>query len=342
MQAATYRAYGPPEVLHIEEKDRPTPKAGEVLVRVRASSVTSGDARIRGFKDPGIFWLPMRLMLGLFAPRHPVAGMEFSGEIEALGKAVTQFRVGEPVFGMTWLYGANAEYLTIPSDALIAIRPSKLTPKEAAAVPFGALSALVFLRDLGQVKRGQKVLIYGASGSVGVFAVQIAKHFGAEVTAVCSTANVDLAKSLGADHVIDYRTQDFARQGKAYDLIFDTVGVTAFSWCRHALTPQGRHLFLSGGLTQIAQALWTSMRGGKRVVFGVPKNTKADLVVIKSLIEDGTIRPIIDRVYPLHEIVEAHRYVDTGRKRGSVVIMIDGLPSGKPKEPGQLYAARTQ
>ncbi len=323
MQAATYRAYGPPEVLRIEDMARPTPKFGEVLVRVRASSVTSGDTRIRGFKEPGVFWLPLRLMLGLFAPRNPIAGMEFSGEIEAMGEAVTQFQVGEPVFGMTWLHGANAEFTAIPADALIATKPDMLTDAEAAAIPFGALSALVFLRDLGRVQRGQKVLIYGASGSVGVFAIQLAKHFGAEVTGVCSTVNVDMVRSLGANHVIDYKNEDFTRQGKTYDLIFDTVGTTSFFRCRPALTPHGRHLFLSGGLTQILQALWTSMRRGKRVIFGVPSNKRTDLLMVKGLIEDGTIRPIIDRTYALNDIVEAHRYVDTGRKKGSVIITID-------------------
>lgn len=328
MQAATYRAYGPPEVLRIENVARPTPKSGEVLVRVRASSVTSGDTRIRGFKEPGVFWLPLRLMLGLFAPRNPIAGMEFSGEIEAMGEAVTQFQVGEPVFGMTWLHGANAEFTAIPADALIATKPDMLTDAEAAAIPFGALSALVFLRDLGRVQRGQKVLIYGASGSVGVFAIQLAKHFGAEVTGVCSTVNVDMVRSLGADHVIDYKNEDFTRQGKTYDLIFDTVGATSFFRCRPALTPHGRHLFLSGGLTQILQALWTSMRRGKRVIFGVPSNKRSVLLVVKGLIEDGTIRPVIDRTYGLNEIVEAHRYVDTGRKKGSVIITMDGLAQG--------------
>lgn len=325
MKAATYRAYGPPEVLRIEEMARPTPKAGEVLVRVRASSVTSGDARIRGFKEPGIFWLPLRLMLGLFAPRNPVAGMEFAGEIESIGKSVIQFRAGERVFGMTWLHGANAEFTTIPADALIATKPDKLTDAEAAAIPFGALSALVFLRDLGRVQSGQKVLVYGASGSVGVFAVQLAKHLGAEVTGVCSTTNVAMVKSLGADTVIDYKKEDFTKLGETYDLIFDTVGATSFSQCKRALAPEGRHRFLNGGLTQIVQALWTSMRRGKRVVFGVPNNTRDDLLVIKGLIEDGKIMPVIDRTYNLHQIVEAHRYVDSGRKKGSVIITMDGL-----------------
>ena len=324
MKAATYRKYGPPEVLKIEDVTRPLPKDTEVLVRVRASSVTSGDARIRGFKDLGIFWLPMRLMLGLLAPRNPVAGMEFAGEIESLGRAVTQFRACERVFGMTWLHGANAEYLTIPANALITTMPDRLTDAEAAAVPFGALSALVFLRDLGRVQSGQKILVYGASGCVGVFAVQLAKHFGAEVTGVCSTTNVDIVKSLGADKVIDYKKEDFSKNGETYDLIFDTVGATSFSRCKRSLTSFGRHLFLTGGLPQILQALWTSTRQGKRVVFGAPSNTRNDLLYIRGLIETGKLRPVIDRTYGLFEIVEAHRYVDTGRKKGSVVIAVDG------------------
>jgi NADPH:quinone reductase-like Zn-dependent oxidoreductase len=324
MKAAVYRKYGPPEVLGIEDVARPTPKDTEVLVRVRASSVTSGDVRMRGFRDAGVFWLPMRLMLGLFGPRNPIAGQEFAGQVESVGHAVTQFRAGEAVFGMTWLHGANAEYAVVPADALITTKPDPLTDAQAAAVPFGALSALAFLRDLGGVQRGQNILVYGASGCVGVFAVQLAKYFGAVVTGVCSTVNVDLVKSLSADRVIDYTREDFTKSGETYDLIFDTVGVTAFSRCKRVLKPNGVHLFLTGGLPQILQALWTSMRPGKRVVFGMPRNTGKDLAWIRDLIAAGAIGPVIDRTYPLHEIVEAHRYVDTGRKKGSVVIEVAG------------------
>jgi NADPH:quinone reductase-like Zn-dependent oxidoreductase len=324
MKAAIYRKYGPPEVLGIENVARPTPKDDEVLVRVRASSVTSGDVPMRGFRDAGVFWLPMRLMLGLFGPRNPIAGQEFAGQVESVGQAVTRFRVGEAVFGMTWLHGANAEYAVVPADALITIKPEMLTDAQAASVPFGALSALAFLRDLGGVQRGQKILVYGASGCVGVFAVQLAKHLGAAVTGVCSTANVDLVRSLGADRVIDYTREDFTGTGETYDVIFDTVGVTAFTRCRRALKPNGVHLFLSGGLLQILQSLWTSMRPGKRVVFGVPHSSCEDLMYIRNLIEAGAIRPVIDRTYHLHEIVDAHRYVDTGRKKGSVVIEVAG------------------
>ena len=322
MKAAIFRKYGPPEVLKVEEARRPIPKDSEILVRVRVSSVTSGDARIRGFRAPVVFWLPMRLMLGLLGPRNPVAGQEFAGDVAAVGKAVTQFRVGDRVFGMTWLHGANAEYLTIPANGLVATRPDGLTDAQAAAIPFGALSALAFVRDLGRVRRGQKVLVYGASGCVGVFAIQIAKAFGAEVTGVCGTANMEMVRLLGADKVIDYTAEDFTRRGETYDLILDTIGVTSFRRSRPALTPNGVQLFLAGGLTQIIQMLWTSLGRGKRVVFGSPRNTRLDLLTIKALVEAGTISPFIDRAYRLDEIVEAHRYVDTGRKKGSVIINI--------------------
>ncbi len=324
MKAATYSSYGPPDVLKLADVARPTPKDNEVLVWVRASSVTSGDARMRGFRVSGLFWLPLRLWLGLFGPRYPIPGMEFSGRVMAAGAKVTRFKVGEPVFGLN-LFGANAEYAVVPEDAVMAPKPDMLSDAEAAAVPFGALTALLFLRDLGQVKSGHHVAVYGASGNVGVFAVQLAKYFGATVTGVCSAANMALVKSLGADRVVDYASHDFTAGGETYDIIFDTVGRTRFAHCKRALKPHGRHLFLDGGLREIAQTLATALRRGKRVIFGVPSPAQEDLAVIKTLIEAGQITPVIDRTYPLHDIAEAHRYVDTGRKRGSVVIDVDGL-----------------
>lgn len=323
MKAATARRYGPPDVLRVEDLPTPTPKDTEVLVRVAASSVTSGDVRLRGFRDAGVFWLPMRLMFGLLRPRNPVPGMEFAGRIDAVGARVTRFRVGGRVFGMA-LQGANAAYLVMPEDGVIAITPAALTDTQAAAIPFGALSAWLFLRDLGRLKAGQRVLVHGASGNVGVFAIQLAKDAGAEVTGVCSTANLAMVRALGADHVIDYTTTDFAGSGATYDIIFDTVGSTSFAASRRALTVDGRHLFLSFGLKQMAQMAWTALRGGQRVICGMPATSAAALSYIKDLVEAGRIRPVIERIYRLEEIAAAHRHVDTGRKKGSVVIAIDG------------------
>ncbi len=322
MKAVTCRRYGPPEALKIEEVERPTPKADEVLVAVQSSSVTSGDARLRSFKGAGIFWLPMRLVFGVLRPRNPFPGMEFSGRVVEVGKDVTSFRVGDPVFGMK-IGGANAEYVAVREAVAIALKPQGLTFAKAAVTPFGALSALAFLRDFAKLKRGERILIHGASGAVGVFAVQIAKHMGATVTGVCSTANVELVKSLGADTVIDYETADFTRGANTYDVILDTVGGTSFVRSKRVLAPNGRHVFVVQDWPQLLQALWTSMRPGKRVICGFSAGVaKADLVEIGRLIEQGTIRPVIDRSFGLDELVEAHRYVETGRKKGGVVVSV--------------------
>lgn len=326
MLAVTCRRYGPPEVLKIEEVARPTLKANEVLVRVRASSVTSGDVRMRAFTGAGIFWLPMRLLFGVLRPRNPITGMEFAGTVAAVGQGATAFRVGDAVFGMK-IGGANAEYLAVREASAIAATPEGLTFEEAAVVPFGALSALEFLRDFAKLKPGQKILIHGASGAVGVFAVQLAKHFGAHVTGVCSTANLELVTSLGADQVIDYSKEDFTQGSIVYDAILDTVGGTSFSRGRRVLAPFGRHVFVVQSLTQLVQAFWTSMRRGKRVIVGFSGgDSKGDLLLIKGLIEASQIRPVIDRTYRLREIEDAHRYVDTGRKRGGVAVSIDAGP----------------
>lgn len=326
MLAVTCRRYGPSEVLKIDEVARPTPKHGEVLVRVHASSVTSGDVRMRAFTGAGIFWLPMRLLFGVLRPRNPIAGMEFAGHIAVVGQGVTAFHVGDAVFGMK-IGGANAEYLAVREAGAIAAMPDGLTFEEAAVVPFGALSGLEFLRDFVQIKPGQKILIHGASGAVGVFAVQLAKHFGAHVTGVCSTANAELVTSLGADQVIDYSKNDFTQGPTVYDAILDTVGGTSFSRSKRVLAPYGRHVFVVQTLTQLLQALWTSIRRGKRVIVGFSGgDSKDDLLLIRSLIETGRIRPVLDRTYKLQEIVDAHRFVDTGRKRGGVAVSISVAP----------------
>ena len=238
MLAVTCRRYGPPEVLKIEEVARPTTKTDEILVRVRASSVTSGDVRMRAFTGAGIFWLPMRLLFGVLRPRNPITGMEFAGTVAAVGQGTTGFRVGDDVFGMK-IGGANAEFLAVRQAGAIAAKPDGLTFEEAAVAPFGALSALAFLRDFVQIKPGQKILIHGASGAVGMFAVQLAKHFGAHVTGVCSTANLELVTSLGADQVIDYSKDDFTQGPNIYDAILDTVGGASFSRSKRVLAPRG-------------------------------------------------------------------------------------------------------
>jgi NADPH:quinone reductase-like Zn-dependent oxidoreductase len=322
MLAATRRHYGAPEVLRIEETALPTLKGDEVLVRVRASSVTSGDVRMRAFSGAGIFWLPMRLLFGVLRPRNPVTGMEFAGIIAAVGQDTRRFRIGDAVFGMK-IGGANADYVAVGEDSAIVAKPDGLSFEEAAVVPFGALSALAFLRDFVQIKPGGRILIHGASGAVGMFAVQLAKHFGAHVTGVCSRANAQLVASLGADRVIDYSKEDFTEGAHVYDAILDTVGGSSFSRSKRVLASYGRHVFVVQTLTQLLQSLWTSMRPGKRVIVGFSGGDSTDdLLLISRLIEAGAIRPVIDRTYPLQNIVDAHRYVDTGRKRGGVVVSV--------------------
>ena len=308
--------------MSVEQVKWPWPKDNEVLVKVHSSSVTSGDVRLRAFTGAGIFWIPIRLLFGILRPRNPVPGMEFSGRIEAIGRHVTRFNVGDAVFGMC-MGGANAEYVTVPEASNLVIKPDSMSYEDAAATPFGALSALEFLRDIARIKPGERVMIYGASGAVGVFAVQLAKHFGAEVTGVCSTANVSLVKSLGADAVIDYTTTNFLNDAARYDLILDTVGGTSFSLSRQVLAPKGRYVFLVQDVAALFQAMWTSLRPGQRAITGYSGGESSDdLLYISQLIETGSLRPVIDRRFDLTEITLAHRYVQTGRKRGAVIISV--------------------
>jgi len=302
MKAIVASKFGGPDVLHLQEVEKPAPKANEILVKVHATTVTVGDIRMRSLNVPPLFWLPARITLGFTKPKHPIYGMELAGEVEAIGKAVTRFKVGDPVFASTLAenFGAHAEYKCLPEDGLVFPKPHNMSYAEAAAVPIGAPTALRLLRK-GNIQRGQKVLIYGASGSVGTYAVQIAKSFGAEVTGVCSTANLELVKSLGADQVIDYTQEDFSTSGALYDAIFDTVAKCPKSQYTKALKPNG---------TYITIARLNTKQSGEEFTF------------IKELIEAGKLRAVIDRYYPLEDIAEAHRYVDMGRKAGNVVIQV--------------------
>ncbi|MBN1217335.1 MAG: NAD(P)-dependent alcohol dehydrogenase [Anaerolineae bacterium] len=325
MKAIVYEKYGPPEVLQLKEVEKPVPQDNEVLIRVYATSVTTGDCNARDsvFVPPGFGLLP-RLMFGLRKPKRTILGMELAGEIEAIGKNVKLFRKGDQVFGITGAsFGAYAEYVCIAEDGRLVIKPTNITYEEAAAIPFGATTALFFLRDLAHIRSGQKILIHGASGCVGTYAVQLAKYYGAEVTGVCSTTNLALVKSLGADKVIDYTQEDFTISGEIYDLIFDTRGKTSFLSCRNSLKQKGLYLAGAGGLREFVQMAWTSMTGGQKVLAGMAPDRTENLIFLKELVEAGKIKPVIDRSYPLAQIVEAHRYVDQGHKKGNVVITVE-------------------
>jgi NADPH:quinone reductase-like Zn-dependent oxidoreductase len=323
MKAAVYSRYGPPEVVEIKDVDKPVPADNEVLVRIHATTVCAADWRMRK-ADP----LLVRFMIGLWAPKKArILGMELSGEVESVGEAVTRFRAGDQVFGSTgFTFGAHAEYVCLPEDGQLATKPANMTLEESAAVLFGGVSALHFLRK-ADIQAGQKVLIYGASGSVGVFAVQLAKHFGAHVTGVCSTANLDLVRSLGADEVVDYTQEDFSIAGPVYDVVLDTVGKSGYSRSLRALKPGGFYVRISGPsgilpmLGEVLRDMWISATGKAKVIGGMARATPDDLPLLKGLIEAGELRTVIDRRYPLDEIVEAHRYAEAGHKKGHVIIL---------------------
>jgi NADPH:quinone reductase-like Zn-dependent oxidoreductase len=319
MKAVIYEEYGPPDVLQLTELAKPTPKENEVLIRVHATTVTSGDVRMRAFVVPRLFWLPGRIALGIRGPKKSLLGCELAGEIETVGNDVKLFAEEDQVYAATTFGpGTYAEYVCLPEDGPVALKPANMTYEEAAAVPFGALSALNFLRK-ANIQSGQEVLINGASGAVGTAAVQLAKYYEAEVTGICSTANSELVKSLGADKVIDYTNEDFTQSDQTYDVIYDTVGKLSFSSIENSLKDSG--IFLAGSMTAV-QGQWLSMRSSRTVVAGTDSEEAEDLAFLKELIEAGKFKPTIDRRYPLEQIPEAHRYVDKGHKKGNVVITV--------------------
>jgi NADPH:quinone reductase-like Zn-dependent oxidoreductase len=316
VRAVVYDRYGPPDVLRVEDVERPVPGPDDVLVRIHASTVTRTDC---GFRSAEFF--VSRFFTGLHRPKRKILGLEFAGKVDAVGAAVTEFGVGDRVFGVA--AGAHAEFVCVRESGALAQMPTGTTFEEAAAVCDGASLALACLRKAGDLK-GRSVLVYGASGSVGTAGVQLAKHFGAGVTAVCDTKHVELVRSLGADAVIDYMQQDFTRNGETYEVIFDAVGKESFRRCRHSLKPGGTFVDTDPGfLWQVpVLALLTRWIGDKRVALGITRYAKQDVVLIKELIEAGTYRAVIDRRYPLDEIVEAHSYVETGQKTGNVVLTV--------------------
>jgi NADPH2:quinone reductase len=325
MKAIVYDEYGPADVLRLAEVEKPTPKDNEVLIRIHASTVTAGDCNARGSTFvPSGFGFLQRLMFGLRRPKRPILGMELAGEIELVGRAVTLFKKGDLVWGTAVeKLGAYAEYTCLPEDARLVTKPAGVTFEEAASVAVGATTALYFLRDVARLRPGQKTLIIGASGGVGVYAVQLAKFYGAEVTGVCRTANLELVKSIGADKVVDYTQVDVTQSGQTYDVILDMVpGKTSFARYQVLLKPNGFYLAGAGGLKEFAQMAWTSLTGGKKVMAGAAPDRKEDLVFLNGLLDAGKIKPVIDRCYPLEQTAEAHRYADTGHKRGSVVITV--------------------
>lgn len=326
MKAIIHTKYGPPDVLQLIEVEKPTPKDNEVLVRVYATSVTTSDCNVRdSVFVPAGFGFIQRLMFGLRKPKRTIPGIELAGEIEAVGKDVKLFKEGDQVFGTTIFgrLGAYAEYTCLPEEGPLAIKPANMAYEEAAVVPIGASTALFFLRDLAHIQNGQKVLIIGASGAIGTYAVQLARYYGAEVTGVCSPTNVEMVKSLGAGKVIDYTQEDFTQNGETYDFILDVIGKSSFSSCRNSLKQKGLYLAVAGGLREFVQMAWTKVAGGQKVLAGPAPDRKEDLIFLKELIEAGKIKPVIDRRYPLEQIAEAHRYVDKGHKKGNVVITVE-------------------
>jgi NADPH:quinone reductase-like Zn-dependent oxidoreductase len=324
MKAVVWTKYGPPEVLVLKEVPKPVPKDNEVLIKVHAATVTAGDCEIRRFEIPIEYWLFARIMFGLRKPKRVnIPGSELAGEIESLGRDVTRFSEGDQVFGSPEMsLGAYAEYKCLPEDGCITKKPAKITYEEAACIPTGGFNALHYLRQ-GNIRDGQRVLIIGAGGSIGTLGVQLAKSYGAYVIAVDSTKKLDILRKIGADEVIDYTQQDYTRSGETYDVIFDIVGKGTFSQSKGLLKNNGIYLMGNPRIGEKFRGRWTSMTSSKKVISKIAYYKVEDLIYLKELIEAGKIKTIIDRRFPLEQIVEAHKYVETGQKKGNVVISVE-------------------
>ncbi len=322
MKAIVYDKYGAPEVLKIKEVAKPIPKDNEILIRTHAATVTKFDCWMRSATAPPGFGLLMRIASGFTGPKKTILGTEMAGEIEAVGKDVTRFKIGDSVFGSFGMnMGAYAEYICLPEDGAVALKPANMNNEEAAAVPYGGLTALYFLRK-ANIQKGQKILIYGASGGVGNYAVQLAKSFGAEVTGVCSTKKVEFVRSLGADKVIDYTKEDFTKNNEIYDIIYDTIGSSPFPGSKRSLKKDGIYVTTTFGIPRLLQMQWLKLTSSKKAVSGLTEEKAEDLVFIRELIENGKLKSVIDRTYPLEQTAEAHRYVETGHKKGNVAITL--------------------
>ncbi|MEQ9102225.1 MAG: NAD(P)-dependent alcohol dehydrogenase [Imperialibacter sp.] len=331
MKAVVFKKYGKPDVLQMAEVEKPVPKSDEVLVKIYATSVTAEDPKMRAFDHPPLLKLPVGLMFGFRKPKNPVLGIEFSGVVEAIGSKVKNYQINDQVFGYTGLsFGAYAEYKCLPESALMHLKPQNLSFAEAATMVNGPLSALVYLKKKGKIEKGHRVLIYGASGSVGTAAVQLAKYFGAHVTGVCSTKNLALVKSIEADEVIDYTEDDYTDTDKRYDIVFDAVGKTSMKECMNLLTPKGKYLLTEFGLRHMLAAMYSSVFKRKKVVIASSNFywKREDLVFLKGLAEQGHYRPVVDRSFPLADIAEAHTYVASGRKVGNVAVVVCGGDTG--------------
>ncbi len=341
MKAIVCTKYGSPDVLQLQEVEKPAPEDNEVLIRMYAAPVSTADVMMR--KGTPFY---ARLFLGLRRPKRPVPGTGFAGEIEAVGKDVSLFREGDQVFGETGVsFGTYAEYVCVPEEGVLATKPINMAYEEAAPICDGALTSLSFLKAVGEIQSGQRVLINGASGGLGTAAVQLARHFGAEVTGVCSTANVEMVKSLGADQVIDYTKEDFTQIGQTYDIIYDTVGKSSFSHCRGALTQEGVYLSPVLSLPLLLQVLWTSRAGSKQAKFSATGLRPASelrplLDELKEMIEAGEIKSVIDRRYALAQAAEAHRYVETEHKRGNVILTLENHQPQQSVAPDRYSVAR--
>lgn len=328
MKAIVWTGYGPPEVLQLREVAKPTPKANEVRIKIHATTVTTGDCEMRNLRFPYWIRLPMRAFIGLRRPtRITIPGTYLAGEVEAVGADVTRFQVGDPVFGTTLFgFGAYAEYVCVPETGAIATKPAAISYADAAPVGLGGLEALHFLK-IANLQPGEKVLINGAGGSIGTYGIQIAKHFGAEVTAVDSGEKLAKLRGVGADQVIDYTQQDFTKNGQRYDVIFDIIGKSPFARSVQSLNPGGRYLIANPtGLLQLVRGKWTSRQSDKKVLFEMTSPTTEDLAFLADLMAAGKLRTVIDRSYPLAQVPEAHRYVEAGQKTGNVVVTIEHSP----------------